>query len=269
MLCYSITIILNEEVVMDTKLGTYEVTYAVHESDDDFRGHVAETWRQNGVLHRENGPAVTVKGDNGGIYEEYYSHGKLHRDDGPARYSKFVVGGGSKEEWFQNDVLHREGGPAESMIDGETGVVLMEYWVQNGVLHREDGPAVTYRDEKSYIEEFKRWAINGKNHRDSGPAIIERDPETGVTVAEEHYRDGLLHNTGSRAALIHRDCDTGLTVQKQWYKKGVLHNNFGPAEETNSASGGNLSQKFYQHGSEVPKPENVREWVKENSTLEP
>jgi hypothetical protein len=37
-------------------------------------------WYLNGVLHREDGPAV----EGYGGHKEYYINGKLHREDGPA-----------------------------------------------------------------------------------------------------------------------------------------------------------------------------------------
>ncbi|EAP71602.1 MULTISPECIES: hypothetical protein [Ralstonia solanacearum species complex] len=48
-------------------------------------------WVKNGVLHREDGPAVV-----GRNYAAWYRHGLLHREDGPA-----VVKGEVKEYWFE------------------------------------------------------------------------------------------------------------------------------------------------------------------------
>lgn len=52
-----------------------------------FGGGVTQTitqdeirWELNGVLHREDGPARSVRGWS----HEWYRHGKLHREDGPA-----------------------------------------------------------------------------------------------------------------------------------------------------------------------------------------
>lgn len=44
------------------------------------RGDGGVEWFRNGVLHRENGPAVVAP--DGSTY--WYADGKLHRDDGPA-----------------------------------------------------------------------------------------------------------------------------------------------------------------------------------------
>ena len=58
----------------------------------------AERWLVNGVLHREDGPAV--------IYPD------------------------GTEQWYLNGRLHRTNGPAVSMIDGEKQW-WAEWWVDN------------------------------------------------------------------------------------------------------------------------------------------
>jgi len=51
-------------------------------------------WRLNGVLHREDGPAIIW--NNGDT--EWFSHGKHHRLDGPAvKYGNWAT------SWFIND----------------------------------------------------------------------------------------------------------------------------------------------------------------------
>lgn len=67
-------------------------------------------WRQNGELHRIDGPAIEYA--NGAKF--WYLHGKLHRTDGPA------------VEWANGD----------------------KFWYFHGKLHREDGPAVEYSNGK-------------------------------------------------------------------------------------------------------------------------
>lgn len=51
------------------------------------------TYRRDGLLHREDGPAVTWQ--DGTLL--YYARGKLHREDGPA-----VHGGPGGEEWWRD-----------------------------------------------------------------------------------------------------------------------------------------------------------------------
>jgi hypothetical protein len=66
-------------------------------------------WYLNGVLHREDGPAVEY--DDG--EKHWYLNGKWHRENGPA----IEYLGGAKE-WYINDLLHREDGPAVENADG-------------------------------------------------------------------------------------------------------------------------------------------------------
>jgi hypothetical protein len=85
---------------------------------------------------------------NGVNYEVYnhidecrrwYSNGILHREDGPA-----VEYADGDKMWYLNGQLHREDGPAVEWINGD------EEWYLNGMRHREDGYAVIYRDEVEY-----------------------------------------------------------------------------------------------------------------------
>jgi len=62
--------------------------------------------------------------------EWHREDGKLHREDGPA----MVYENGTKA-WFINGQLHRTDGPAIEYADGA------KYWYQSGKLHRKDGPA--------------------------------------------------------------------------------------------------------------------------------
>jgi hypothetical protein len=70
----------------------------------------AKEWHQNGIRHRDDGPAV--EGLNG--YQEWWAHGQLHREDGPA-----IEGGADGyTAWYQHGELHREDGPAVANMDG-------------------------------------------------------------------------------------------------------------------------------------------------------
>lgn len=71
-------------------------------------GYVVEEWRENGLLHREDGPAFRrwkmVQDENDEydddqlflISEEYYHKGLLHRIEGPAAQKWELRGGVSK-----------------------------------------------------------------------------------------------------------------------------------------------------------------------------
>ena len=67
-------------------------------------------WHLNGILHREDGPAVEYL--DGKKY--WFQEGVLHREDGPA-----VTGGSvAAKEWWIGGQLHREDGPAVERTDG-------------------------------------------------------------------------------------------------------------------------------------------------------
>ena len=79
---------------------------------------------------------VKVK-DNGNI--EWRQNGNLHRLDGPA-----IEYANGYKAWYQNGKLHRLDGPACEYADGSMA------WYQDGNLHREDGPASEYADEYKF-----------------------------------------------------------------------------------------------------------------------
>lgn len=73
------------------------------------------TWRLNGELHREGGPAIE---NSNGDYS-WYKNGKLHREDGPAFKKVFVgVEACGYEAWYLEGQLHRLDGPAFEYDDG-------------------------------------------------------------------------------------------------------------------------------------------------------
>src|ERR1039458_10129199 len=67
-----------------------------------------------------------------GTKEWRLPNGLLHRDDGPAVESPYNV-----KEWYKDGKRHREGGPA---VEKDSG---WEEWWFDGQRHREDGPAAT------------------------------------------------------------------------------------------------------------------------------
>jgi hypothetical protein len=94
-------------------------------------------WRLDGVLHREDGPAI----EWGDGYEVWYQHGKYHRDNGPA-----VEYGNGDKFWYQHGKLHREDGPAIVYHNGNKEWYLnnnfyadIESWAK-GVLHLQKKP---------------------------------------------------------------------------------------------------------------------------------
>lgn len=118
----------------------------IHEGKD---GHVF--WTLNGVLHRDDGPAVILAN----VREEWYQHGLRHRDDGPA-----VIEHDECQLWYRNGHVHRDDGPAIIYKDGS------KVWYQNGLQHRVGAPA--YQD----ISGTEEWLQHGEMHRTDGPAAI-------------------------------------------------------------------------------------------------
>jgi len=89
----------------------------------------SKRWYLNGVLHREEGPAIIYC--NGTFI--WFKNGVEHREDGPARIDSdgFIA-------WYKDGVQHRDGGPAAITSEGT------RVWFKDGMIHREDGPAVEY-----------------------------------------------------------------------------------------------------------------------------
>ena len=120
-----------------------------------------QEWYKNGLLHREDGPAVVYLI---GI-REWYQNGRLHRVDGPAcegskcwYYKGIYVGCGDKpdpELWERVTSVEINGGP---LLNGCVVDFLDRlYWYLNDQLHREDGPAIEYPSGS------KCWYFNGKS----------------------------------------------------------------------------------------------------------
>ena len=66
-------------------------------------------WRFNGILHREDGPALARANGT----RAWFINGELHRLDGPA-----IEWASGTKQWFKNGKLHREDGPAIEYPDG-------------------------------------------------------------------------------------------------------------------------------------------------------
>ena len=88
----------------------------------------------------------------------YFRDGLLHREDGPAvKYSD------DDQEWWSNGIRHRIDGPALSYK--KHGIY---QWYIKGLLHNEDGPAIIHSPGfKSYYlnnkriseREFIKWKL--------------------------------------------------------------------------------------------------------------
>ena len=89
-------------------------------------------WRQDGSLHRANGPAIE------------WSDGA--------------------KSWMQNGQHHRTNGPAVEHLDGS------KFWYQNGKLHRTDGPAIERADgTKAWYIEYVEYTEREFNKKINPP----------------------------------------------------------------------------------------------------
>ena len=61
--------------------------------------HGSICWYKNGLLHREDGPAISWEDNH---YAAWYQHGVFHRENAPA-----VIDEDGHEEWWVKGKLHR------------------------------------------------------------------------------------------------------------------------------------------------------------------
>ena len=73
-------------------------------------------WYLNGVLHREDGPAIEMVGGT----KKWFINDKCHRIDNPA-----IEWCDGSKSWYLNDKRHRLDGPAYLCYNGE------KYWFIN------------------------------------------------------------------------------------------------------------------------------------------
>ncbi len=118
---------------------------------------VTERWYRNGIIHRDDGPAVIYYENGQKTYEFWIRDGIWHRDDGPTRvrYNKDKK---IEEHWFRNGKQHREDGPAETHYTD--GKITHELWFRDGKKHREGGPAEIIYEEGQKVREY--WCRHGK-----------------------------------------------------------------------------------------------------------
>ena len=124
-------------------------------------------WFQNGVLHRDKGPAV-IKGNGTQLF---YKHGKYYIP---------------KETETKPLLDQMRGSYKIALGDGTTE------WRKDGILHRNDDlPTIEYSNGK------KEWYKDDKLHRDGDlPAVEHSDG------SKEWYQNGLLHREDNKPAII-------------------------------------------------------------------
>ena len=141
---------INKNILYES--GNMTTEFA-HKNAENIGGH---RWYKNGMLHRENGPAI--QRFDGSF--AFMLDNKYHRDNGQPAVVYIDDGKTVREEWWFNGERHRANGPAVTTKFGE------EQWYWKGQFHRDDGPAITN------YEGVKCWYKHGVRHRDGGPAIV-------------------------------------------------------------------------------------------------
>lgn len=118
---------------------------------------------------------VTV--DTSGVI--FYRNGLIHREDGPA-----IIAKNGDRFWYFDNQLHRLGGPAElRFIDKYRG------WYNHGKLHNKNGPALVFN--KGTDKEIREWFINNVRHNNKGPAVEGKNNLyfwEGKEVSEKKYK---------------------------------------------------------------------------------
>jgi len=104
-----------------------------------------QLWRQNGELHRLDGPAV-IWADGPG---HWYQNGLLHRLDGPA-----LIYSDGYEAWYKDGQLHRLDGPAIIKANGD------KYWYIEGAKYTQsEYEALTLKQSKPW--KGKKVVVDG------------------------------------------------------------------------------------------------------------
>ena len=125
---------------MTTNFISSNESYPVYNNDrsdvptfiDVRDGTVVMRWYKNGMLHRENGPAMITKNSDKTTLESWYINGQLHRNDAPAIIHTNDNGEVMAEIWYKNNSIHRENGSA--IIKYSQGKIIKEYKFLNGEL---------------------------------------------------------------------------------------------------------------------------------------
>lgn len=209
---------------------------------------IKKTWLFNGVIHRENDPAIIVTNKYGTVLsKEWYHNGARHRDDGPA----MIVTKGDKrvEMWYQHGVLECADGPA---ITREKKDKYVEEWFHNGLRHRVNGPAVRVVQQYNSVEKYFMY---GLRHRIGGPAVMKK--YYNVITEEEWYENDKLHREDGPAVIY---CGAAVLKQK-WFLRGQLHREDGPAIDNETP---HYTQKIWYRRSKLStNTDGVYSWHEE------
>jgi hypothetical protein len=187
------------------------------------------TWRKNGLIGRDDGPAV--------VHEDgtmcWYKDGLLHRDDGPAIERRAEDGTILRQAWYRNGLPHSHEGRHPALLELlEDGSLFVQY-MEEGVCtrHEAEGPALSrFMASGNAFHEFR---LSGVLHRSKGPAIVN-------TFSPEY-----IENAPDRVRL-----------QQAWYRYGKLSREDGPAEILEGNAGRASRLRLYSIDGEPLMSEN-------------
>jgi ubiquinone/menaquinone biosynthesis C-methylase UbiE len=164
--------------------------------------------RQN-LLHRDGGPAVErPNGDFDDWHQgqfEYWQNGLRHREDGPA-----IIHSSGYQAYYRQGVLDREGGPARIFPDGRT-----EFF-RGGVLTGQGGKAEAKEISKQDVVAFYETGTEeDRLHGDGYPTLeferarrlilnyLDRGPQTIADIGGgPGIYSGWLATMGHRVTMI-------------------------------------------------------------------
>jgi len=147
------------------------------------------TTRDNGLLHRLNGPAASTQHAMGWRgrhpWDDVLGLETAEPDeDGecwPWNLAKDL--GYEQARWFADGQAHRADSPAVICVDEDGSEFYREWW-ESGQQHREDGPAVVGELEYQHPGEWillENWYLRGEPIRtDPGPVEVIYQPDFGV-----------------------------------------------------------------------------------------
>lgn len=172
--------------------------------------------RATGVLHRADGPAKILYGNDGQVlFEEWYKNGILHRTDGPAQRSFYMDGSLKSEKWIRNGEAFGRDTPIEIQYH-ENGNIRLEKWSSLGVSSDEAPPTIiAYYSDGSVRK--KSWMLDGMYHRWNGPAVIFYHG-SGAKKSETYRRFGKRHREDGPAYIAYDE--SGAVLEERWYLEG-------------------------------------------------
>lgn len=179
------------------------------------------TWRRNGVIHREDGPAVLRS--CGRVC--WYKDGLPHREGLPANETRDEQGNILSQAYFlHGERVSMDGQPA-IMHRHENGVLFAQWFNEVGEVARpeDEGPAISWwYPNGSYSHEFY---LAGVQHRSQGPSVIAKYAEPAVDRPARKifsfHRFGKMHREDGPAEIYEGGLSYfWLSGENLWDEKG-------------------------------------------------